>query len=62
MWGGTFVFNFPLFVFVGSHKEALVADFWDPVLGVGGGGLSSRFARSCNDWELEEVQFFLHVL
>ena len=28
----------------------------------GGGGWSPRFSRSFNDWELKEVQFFLHVI
>ena len=28
----------------------------------GGGGWSPCFSRSFNDWELEDVQFFLHVI
>ena len=40
-------------------NEALVADSWDPVGEKG--GWSPHFSRSFNDWELEEVQLFLHV-
>ena len=41
------------------HKEAMVANMWDPV---GEGGQSPHFSRSFNNWELEDFQSFLHVI
>ena len=37
-----------------------MADLWNPVGEEGGWSL--HFSRSFNNWELEEVQSFLHVI
>ena len=37
-----------------------MADVWDPVGEEG--GWSPRFSRSFNDWELEDVQSFMHII
>ena len=50
--------TFPSLFSLVVNKKALVVDLWDPV-GEEGWVVPSR---SFNDWELEEVQLFLHVI
>ena len=52
--------TFPSLFSLAVNKEALVADLWNLVGEEG--GWSPHFSRSFNDWELEEVQSFLHVI
>ena len=52
--------TFPSLFLLAVNKEALVADLWNPIGEEG--GWSPHFSRSFNDWELEEVQSFLHVI
>ena len=42
------------------NKEAKIVDIWDKNRGVG--SWSPTFLRSLNDWEIEEVVRFLHIL
>ena len=43
-----------------AHKEVLVVDVWD--FSRAEGGWSLVFVRDFNDWEMEEVERFLHIL
>ena len=52
--------TFPSLFSLAVNKEALVADLWNRVRDEG--EWSSHFSRFVNDWELEEVQLFLHVI
>ena len=50
----------PLYFNLAAHKDARVADVWDSSRE--DGGWSSVFLRHFNDWEMEEVVRFLHLL
>ena len=51
---------FPTLFNLAAHKDARVADVWD--LSREYGGWSLVFLRPFNDWEVEEVERFLHFL
>ena len=58
---GTALCNaFPTLFNLEAHKDARVADVWDSSRD--DGGWSSVFQRPFNDWEMEEVERFLHFL
>ena len=52
--------SFPTLFNLVVHKDALVRVVWD-YLGVGGGWIPC-FIRSFNDWEMREVENFLHMI
>ena len=52
--------TFPSWFSMAVNKEALVVDLWNP--DGEEGGWSPHFSRYFNDWELEEVPLFLHVI
>ena len=52
--------SFPTLFNLAIHKDDLVRDVWD-YSGVGGGWISC-FNRSFNDWEMRELENFLHVI
>ena len=59
--GGVALCNlFPILFNLASNKEGKVADIWDS--GEGAGCWSPTFLRALNDWELEEMTRFLHIL
>ena len=51
---------FPTLFNLVAHKDVRVADVWDSSREEG--GWSPVFLRPFNDWEVEEVQRFLHFL
>ena len=51
---------FPTLFNLAAHKDASVADVWDSSRE--DGGWSPVFLRPFNDWEMEEVERFLHFL
>ena len=51
---------FPTLFNLAAHKDARVADVWDSSRE--DGGWSPVFLRPFNDWELEEVERFLHFI
>ena len=52
--------TFPTLFNLAAHKEAKVADGWDSSREER--GWSPVFLRPFNDWEVEEVERFLHFL
>ena len=52
--------TFPSLFNVAAHKEARVAEVWN--CSRLNGGWSPTFLRALNDWELDEVERFLHLL
>ena len=59
--GGVALCNrFPTLFNLATNKEAKVADIWDS--GEGVGCWSPTFLGALNDWELEELTRFLHIL
>ena len=61
-WCGEIVLcnAFPTLFNLGAHKDAKVADVWDSSREER--GWSPIFLRHLNDWEVEEVERFLHFL
>ena len=60
-YGETVLCNaFPTLFNLATHKDARVADVWDSSREEG--GWSPVFLRPFNDWEVEEVERFLHFL
>ena len=53
-------YAFPTLFNLAVHKDAEVVDVWDS--STENGGWSPVFLRPFNDWELEEVERFLHFL
>ena len=51
---------FPTLFNLAAHKDVRVADVWDSSREEG--GWSPIFLRPFNDWEVEEVERFLHFL
>ena len=49
---------YPTFFKLSSHKNTIVADLWERG-GSGGGCWEVSFRRSFQDWEQEEVSWFL---
>ena len=59
--GKTMLCNaFPTLFNLAAHKDTRVADVWDSSREEG--GWSPVFLRPFNDWEVEEVERFLHFL
>ena len=59
--GGEALSNrFPTLFNLASNKEAKVADIWE--IREGEGFWSLTFLRALNDWEIEEMTRFLHIL
>ena len=52
--------RFPTLFNLATNKEAKVADIWD--IREGDGCWSPTFLRALNDWEIEEMTRFLHIL
>ena len=52
--------TFPSLFSVATNKEAMVADYWNPIREER--GWSPLFARPFNDWEMEIVKIFLYDL
>ena len=62
IWCGEVIlsYGFPNPFNMAAHKEVLVVDIWD--FSRAEGGWSPVFVRDFNDWEMEEVERFLHIL
>ena len=62
LWCGSTVLSqrFPHLHVMAAHRNAMVEEMWDH--NVGQGGWDLRFMRDFNDWELDMVGNFLHVL
>ena len=59
--GGEALSNrFPTLFNLATNKEAKVADIWE--IREGEGCWSPTFLRALNDWEIEEMTRFLHIL
>ena len=52
--------TFPSLFSVATNKETMMADYWNPIGEER--GWSPLFARPFNDWEMDDVQIFLHNL
>ena len=52
--------TFPSLFSIATNKEAMVADYWNPIGEEG--GWSPLFARPFIDWEMEDVKIFQHDL
>ena len=52
--------RFPTLFNLATNKEAKVADIWE--IREGEGFWSPTFLRALNDWEIEEMTRFLHIL
>ena len=52
--------SFPTLFNLATNKEAKVADIWE--IREGEGFWSPTFLRALNDWEIEEMTRFLHIL
>ena len=60
MWGEALSNRFPTLFNLATNKEAKIADIWE--IREGEGFWSPTFNRDLNNWEIEEMTRFFHIL